>query len=76
MRVLLKYQKDLLMKEGLLYTKVLLIGHDQPLAQFVLPKPFGCKTVLVCHNDIGHMGMGRTLGLLQEQCFGQKWQQM
>ena len=40
MRVLLKYQNDLMMKEGLLYRKVLLKGHDQPIAQFVLPKPF------------------------------------
>ena len=42
MRVLLKYQKDLMMKEGLLYRKVLLKGHDQPIAQFVSPEPFGC----------------------------------
>ena len=40
MRVLLKYQKDLMMKEGLLYRKVLLKGHDQPISQFVLPEPF------------------------------------
>ena len=33
MRVLLKYQKDLMMKEGLLYRKVLLKRHDQPIAQ-------------------------------------------
>ena len=40
MRILLKYQKDLMMKEGLLYRKFLLKGHDQPIAQFVLPEPF------------------------------------
>ena len=34
MRVLLKYQKDLMLKEELLYRKVLLKGHDQPMAQF------------------------------------------
>ena len=69
MRVLLRYVKDLMMKEGLLYGKVLSKGHDQPIAQFVLPKPFRCKTVLACHNDFGHMGMERTLGLLQERFF-------
>ena len=72
MRVLLKYQKDLMMKEGLLYRKVLLKGHDQPIAQFVLPEPFRQKTVLACHEDFGHMGMERTLGLLQERCFWPK----
>ena len=35
MRVLLKYQKDLIMKEGLLYRKALLKGHDQSIAQCV-----------------------------------------
>ena len=64
MRVLLKYQKDLMMKEGLLYRKILLKGHDKPIAQFVLPKHFRCKKVLACHNDFGHMGMKQTLGLL------------
>ena len=64
---LVKYQKDLMMKEGLLYRKVTLKGHDQPIVQFVLPKPFTYKTVLACHNNFGHMGMDRTLGLLQER---------
>ena len=72
MRVLLKDWKDLMMKEGLLYTKVLLKGHDQPIAQFVLPEPFQHKTVLVCHDNFGHMGMERTLGLLQERFFWPK----
>ena len=40
MRVLLKNLRDLMMKEGLLYRKVLLKGHDQPIVQFVLPEPF------------------------------------
>ena len=72
MRVLLKYWKDLVIKEGLLYRKVLLKGHDQPIAQFVLPESFRCKTVLACHNDFCHMGMERTLGLLQERFFWPK----
>ena len=71
-RVLLKCEKVLLMKEGLLYRKVLLKGHDQPIAHFVLPKPFRCKTVVSCNNDFGHMGMERTLGLLQERLFWPK----
>ena len=66
MRVLLKYWKDQMIKEGLLYRKVLLKGHDQPIGQFVLPEPFRCKAVLACHSDFGHMGMERTLGLLQD----------
>ena len=71
MRVLLKYQKDLMMKEGLLYRKVLLIGYNQPIAQFVLPKTFRCKTVLSCHDNFSHMSLDWTLGLLQEIFFWQ-----
>ena len=55
MRVLLKYQKDLMMKEGLLYRKVLLKGHDYPIVEFVHPEPFRCKTVLACHDDFCQM---------------------
>ena len=55
--------------EGLLYRKVLLKRHDQPIAQFVLPEPFRCKAVLACHDDFGHMGMERSLALLQERLF-------
>ena len=72
MRVLLKYQKDLMMKEGILYTKVLLKGHNQPIVQYVLPEPFRHKTVLACHDDFCHMGIERTLGLLQERFFWPK----
>ena len=72
MRVLLKYCKDLMMKEGLLYRKVMVKGHDQPITQFVLPEPFRHKTVLACHDDFGHMGMERTYGLLQERFFWPK----
>ena len=38
--VLLRYCKDLLMKNGLLYWKFLLKNHPEPILQFVLPK--GC----------------------------------
>ena len=74
MRVLLKYWKELMMKEGLLYRKALLKGHDQPIALFALPKSFRCKTVLACHDDFGHMGMDRTLGLIKDFSGQKCWQ--
>ena len=72
MRVLLKYQKDLMIKGGLLYREATLKGHNQPVAQFVLPEVFSCKMVLACYDDFGDMGMDRTLGLLQEGFFWPK----
>ena len=36
----------------------------------MLPKNFICKVILACHDDNGHLGMERTLGLLQDtSCF-------
>ena len=37
MRVILKYRKDVVLKKGLLYRKIQLRGHDEPVNQFVLP---------------------------------------
>ena len=71
-RFLLKYRKDLFLKNGLLYQKVMLKNHPGPIPQFVLPKNFVCKVILVCHDDNGHLRMERTLGLLQERFFWPK----
>ena len=76
MQLLLKYRNDLFLKNGLLYQKVMLKNHSEPISDFVLPKNFVCKVILDCHDDSGHLGMERTLGLLQERFFGQKWQMM
>ena len=65
--VLLKYHKDLLLKNGLLYQNVLLKNHSEPISPFVLPKSFVHKVILACHDDNGYLGMERTLGLLQER---------
>ena len=64
MLVLLNYRKDLFIKNGLLYQKVMLKNHSEPIFQFVLPKNIVCKVILACHDDNGHLGMERTLGLL------------
>ena len=49
-----------------------LIKNQGPILQFVLPKHFICKVILACHDDNGHLGMERTLGLLQERFFWPK----
>ena len=72
MQVLLKYRKDLFLKNGLLYQKVMLKNYSEQISQFVLPKNFIHKVILACHDDNGHLGMERTLGLLQEWFFWPK----
>ena len=72
MRILLKYRKNLFLNNKLLYWKLILKNHPEPVAQFMLPKRFICKVILACHDDNGHLGMERTLGLLQERFFWPK----
>ena len=71
-RVLLKYRKDLVLKNGLLYRKTNLKSHPQLVVQFVLPTRFVHKVILACHDDNGHLGAEQTLGLLQERFFWPK----
>ena len=72
MRVLLKYKQDLFLRAGLLYRKVQLKNHDSIINQFVLPKTHRCRATLALHDDYGHLGMEKTLGLLQERFFWPK----
>ena len=53
-QILLRYKKDLLLKNGLLYWRMILKNHPEPVEQFVLPKRFICKVILACHDDNGH----------------------
>ena len=50
----------------------MLKNHSELISQFVLPKNFVHKVILACHDDNGHLGMERTLGLLQERFFWPK----
>ena len=70
-RILLNYRKDLVVKNGLLYKKANLKYHVV-IMQFVLPKIFRKRTLQALHDDMGHMGMDRTLRLLQERFFWPK----
>ena len=72
MRVLLKYKQYLFIRNGLLYWKVKLKNHDSKISQFILPKAHRCPATLALHDDYGHLGMEKTLGLLQEWFFRPK----
>ena len=72
MQILLKYRKDLFLKNGLLYRKVMFKNHSEPISQSFLPKNFIHKVILACYDDNAHLGMERTLGLLQERFFWPK----
>ena len=69
MLVLLKYHKDLFLKNGLLYQEASFKNHQGPISQFVLPKHFVHRVILACHDDNGHLVMDMTLGFLQKRFF-------
>ena len=55
MRVLLKYQWDLCLKNSLVDQKVQLKNHQLSIQQFVLPKPFCKQVILACHDELIHL---------------------
>ena len=62
----LKTRKNLCLINGLLHWQVQLKHHQTIVNQFVLPRPFCRRMVMACHDEMGHLGMDRTLLLLQD----------
>ena len=67
-RTIMRFWMDLRIVDNLLYRKWLYKGEIAYL-QFVLPSTFRKRTVMACHDSFGHLGMDKTLVLLQEQFF-------
>ena len=59
-------------EKWLTVSRSLIKEPSRTYSQFVLPKSFICQEILACHDDNGHLGMERTLGLLQERFFWPK----
>ena len=59
----------LVMRQGLLYRKVKRPGENIACMQFVLPLKFRKMAIQGCHDDVGHMGMARSVNLLQDQFY-------
>ena len=69
---LLRLRKDLFLDSGLLYRKAYFKATNKLIHQFVMPVQLHKCTVMVCHDDYGHLGMDRVLVLLQERYFWPK----
>ena len=65
-----------ILKEWTVVPKSDVKNHSEPISQFVLPKNFVHKIIFTCHDASGHLGMERTLGLLQERFFWPKMADM
>ena len=68
----LRLRKDLFLESGLLYRKAFFRMTGKQVNQFVMPTKFRKRTVTICHEDYGHLGMDRVLVLLQERYFWPK----
>ena len=66
LKCMLRLRKEFFIDSELLYRKAYFKNTDKVVNQFVMPWQFRKRTVLVCHEDYGHLGMDRVLILLQE----------
>ena len=60
----LRLRKDLFLDSGLLFRKAFFRMTGKQVNQFVMPTKFCKRTVTICHEDYGHLGMDRVLVLL------------
>ena len=69
---MLRLKKDFFLNKGLLYHKTLFKTMNKEVDQFVMPQQFRKRTVRVCHEDHGHLGMDCVQILLQERSYWPK----
>ena len=66
-----RHQKQLVLKDNVLYRKVLSDNTKSRSShlQVVLPSSLKAKVLKGCHDQVGHLGRDKTLGLLRERFF-------
>ena len=64
-----RLKKDLFLENGLLYRKAFFKTTGKQVNQFVMPPKFRKRTVTICHEDYGHLGMGQSVGLIAGKIF-------
>ena len=67
-KILLMFKEHLRIVDGLLYHKRLYKAEVVYL-QFILSTTYRKKTMVACHDEFGHLGMDKTLVLLQKRFF-------
>ena len=72
LKSMMRLRKDFFMEGGLLYQKASFKASGKQVDQFVMPQQFRKRTVRVCHEDYGHLGMDCVKILLQERFYWPK----
>ena len=65
----MKLRKYLVLEGQLLFRTVQLKHQVHPIDQLILPYKFRKRMVLACHDEMGHLGMDRTLLVLQDRVY-------
>ena len=68
MKALIRTKKQLALKQGVLYRRNTQV-NGRTRFQLVLPPSLRPKAIEGCHNQVGHLGQDRVLGLLRDQFY-------
>ena len=66
-KTMLRHKHVFMLRNGLLYKKIQFGSKDKPSLQFVLPTNYRQQAIKACHDDIGHVGLQRSLDLLKDR---------
>ena len=69
LKAFLRISKQFKLKQGILYGKAQVNNNYRARLQLVLPLSHRQKVMAGCHDQIGHLGQDRVLGLLRDRFF-------
>ena len=68
-RQMYRYRNKLVLRHGLLYKKYFDINLMEERMQFVLLQKYCVQALEACHDNVGHLGIERTLSLLRDRFY-------
>ena len=69
MKNMLRHKHQFILRKGLLYKKIQFCSCDQPSSQFALPQGYRWQAMKACHDDMGHLGLERSLDVLKDRFY-------
>ena len=69
LRQMFRHRNRLIRRHGLLYKKFFDINVQEERMQFVLLRRYWSQALEACHDNVGHLGIERTLSLLRDRFY-------
>ena len=66
LHTMMHHKQQFVMRNNFLYKKLKSSQREYPSLQFVLPTKYWQQAFHACHNDVGHLGIERSLDLLRD----------